>query len=133
MPRAPILNVVLRLVGRALERVRRGQDAPRALIIGPDARWFRGPGGAPVHLGRRETLRRILVLLVERRLERPGEGSPAASLVSIGWPGEKMRGEAGANRVRVAVAALRSLGLREVLLRTSSGYAIDPTIALQSE
>jgi hypothetical protein len=62
-----------------------------------------------------------------------GEGNPLGvpALAEAGWPGERILVEAAATRVRVAIATLRKLGLREVLLTRDEGYLIDPEVDLR--
>jgi hypothetical protein len=47
-------------------------------------------------------------------------------LLAAGWPGERMRADAGAHRVRVAISTLRKMGLRDVLRTEEDGYRLDP-------
>lgn len=51
-------------------------------------------------------------------------------LVSAGWPGERVLPKAGATRVYTALSTLRRLGMREVLVRRSGGYMLDPDVPL---
>ena len=39
--------------------------------------------------------------------------------------------DAGANRVRVGINALRSLGLRSVVITRGGGYFIDPAVMVR--
>jgi hypothetical protein len=48
----------------------------------------------------------------------------------MGWPGEQMSAEAGRNRVYVAIAKLRRLGLDAVVVRTPLGYTFDPAVQI---
>ncbi len=60
----------------------------------------------------------------------------AEALVAAGWPGERLSPESAKNRLHVALAKLRKLGLRDVLLRYVDGYALSPglrVIRLHSE
>ena len=56
------------------------------------------------------------------------QGAPVGTfdLLSAGWPDEAVAPLAGANRVYVAIATLRKLGLERFLVRTKDGYALDP-------
>jgi hypothetical protein len=45
-------------------------------------------------------------------------------LVAATWPGERLRGRSGANRLYVAVAELRKLGLKDVIVRDRQGYRL---------
>jgi tetratricopeptide (TPR) repeat protein len=101
-------------------------DPTRSLVIGPDARWFRAPGGAKVDLARRRQLRLILAALGNARRDRPGHALTVGALLAGGWPGEQVLPEAGASRVYVAISTLRRMGLRDLLQRVDDGYRIDP-------
>lgn len=101
-----------------------------ALILGPDARWFRAPEGPVQDFQRRGALRRILLCLVQRQREEPGVGLSLPDLLAVGWPEEQVLHEAGANRVYVALATLRRMGLRRHLLSRDDGYLLDPALAV---
>lgn len=105
-------------------------DPNNALVIGPQGRWFRAPGGAKVDLGRRRQLRLILSLLGIERRERPKRALTVDALLAGGWPGEAVLPEAGASRVYVAISTLRRMGLRDLLQRVDDGYLIDPDAAV---
>lgn len=98
--------------------------------VGPESRWLATPQGAALSLGRRGAVRRVLEALVVRRLAAPGAGTTADALVEAGWPGEKIQHEAGLYRVRTAIAELRALGLRDLLLTRDDGYLLDPVVPL---
>jgi hypothetical protein len=55
---------------------------------------------------------------------------PRDALLEAGWPGERVLAEAGATRVRVAIATLRSLGLGDVLQTRDDGYLLDPDVGI---
>ena len=46
-----------------------------------------------------------------------------------GWPGDRANPSSAANRVRVALARLRKLGLGDALL-SRDGYLLDPAIPI---
>ncbi|MCY1054658.1 tetratricopeptide repeat protein [Nannocystis sp. SCPEA4] len=95
------------------------------LIIRAGARGFRVPGAdQDVDLHRRAPLRRIVVALARKRLDAPGEALALEELLDAGWPGERVRDSAGANRVHVALSTLRNLGLRAFLVSGPDGYAL---------
>jgi predicted ATPase len=96
-----------------------------ALVIEGERVHVRGRGW--VDLSARPALLRIARFLVERRTSHPGEPHPAQAIAAAGWPGEKIKSDAAAIRVRVALAHLRKLGFGEVLLRTRSGWYFDPS------
>lgn len=108
------------------------RDKRDVLQIGPDARWFRAPGGkGPVDLSRRQSLRLVLAELATRREVEPGVGLSASALFEVGWPGERIDNGSANNRVRVAVATLRKLGLRGLLVGGRGGYRLSPSVALE--
>ena len=114
---------VRRLRGDALP------DRP-ALIISPDADWLQAPGEDGQSIRRRHTLRRLLAAFADAREARPGEGLQMDALIAAGWPGEQILPHAAANRVYVAIATLRKLGLRDVLHSHEDGYLLDPATPL---
>jgi tetratricopeptide (TPR) repeat protein len=103
-----------------------------ALVVAPDGSWFRPPGGAITDLSNRRSLR----LIVERLASERGAGARALSveeLFSAGWPTDRARPDAAAQRVYVAVSSLRKLGLESVLQKTDDGYRLDPDVPLVRE
>ncbi len=117
------VRFALRMTKRAMARF---STQPSVTIrIASDGRWFDGGDGPRVELGRRGSLRRILHALAQQRLLHPDVGMKQAELVSAGWPGERVLVDAAATRVRVAIATLRQLGLRSVLLTRDDGYVLD--------
>src|SRR5690606_37177277 len=102
----------------------------RPLAIGPDAAWFEPPNGSRVDIARRRTLRRVLARLGVERRERPGAGLSADELFAAGWPGERVDPRCALNRVRVALATLRKLGLREHHRTRPDGYSLDPAVPM---
>ena len=52
-------------------------------------------------------------------------------LIERVWPGEELVEGSGQNRIYVALAGLRKLGLREALKRCPDGYALDPRRAIE--
>jgi hypothetical protein len=98
--------------------------APDALVVCSRGRWFRAPGGTVVSVARWRPLQRLLERLAERREIAPGEPLPVEALVAAGWPGERMLPKAGATRVYTAIASLRRLGLKGMLVRDDRGYRL---------
>ena len=45
-------------------------------------------------------------------------------LLALGWPGEKMARSAALDRLYMPLATLRSLGLRDTIVRGPDGYGI---------
>jgi hypothetical protein len=100
------------------------------LVVARDGRWFRAPQGEVVELDRYGTARRLLVALASARRDAPGVPLSSEQLLKAGWPGENPSLASGRNRVYVAIAQLRSFGLRGVLVRDQGGYLLDPGVAI---
>ena len=113
-----------RLLHRALSRLP-GQE--RTLVIASEGAWFRVRDGAVVDLRRQGNARQILAILARRRRDAPGTISSIDEIVAAVWPNERMLPRAALNRVRVAMATLRKLGLREWIAHRDDGYLLDPT------
>jgi predicted ATPase len=102
-------------------------DFPRdALVADAGGAWFRPPRGAIVDITGRRPLRRLLVELLLRRRNEPGRPVAADVLARVAWPGEALRHKQAVNRLRVALATLRRLGLGAVLQTRVGGYLLDP-------
>jgi hypothetical protein len=95
-----------------------------------DGRWFRLPGKARVDLARRDSLRQILAALVQRHHAPEEEPLTVEDLLRAGWPGQRVIPSAGAARVYTAVATLRNLGLRDVLIGSGGRYYLAPNAKL---
>jgi tetratricopeptide (TPR) repeat protein len=131
------VRTTLRMLRRAIESpppprrsVRAGTMPADALVVSEDGRVFRTPAARAVTLERRRAVRLILLKLVDHRLKAPGEPLSADTLLEYGWPGERVLAEAGASRVYVALATLRKLGLRGLLMSRDGGYLLDPAVQL---
>ena len=111
------------------------RSAPReALVIADAGGAVQLPGAkARVDLSRRPHLRRILLALGQRRVDAPGEVLAVDDIVLAGWPGERMRDAAAANRVYVALATLRKLGLRDAIVSAEGGYMLSTALPVVLE
>ena len=122
----------VRLLEASLSRQGQPHAATRqgsALIVGPEASWLQAPGQREAQdLSRRTALRLIIVALVDHHRANPGAGLSLDELLAAGWPGQKVVPTAAANRVYVALSALRKMGLRGHLLSRDGGYLIDPAL-----
>jgi hypothetical protein len=86
--------------------------------------------GITVSLAQRRVLARLLAALV---MSSEGDRKVATwqYLVRSTWPGERISPRHARIRLRVAVAALRTLGLREVLLTARNGYALSGSFIVE--
>lgn len=100
------------IVDSAIERAR---DHERLVLDAGGAR-FRG---AVIALDRRPVLARLLHAFASHR-----EAASADELVGRTWPGERIARNAALNRLRVAIAELRELGLRDAIEHTGAGYRL---------
>jgi hypothetical protein len=119
------INDDARIVLRMLARHFSDGARPR-LAVGPDALWFEAPGVGRQSLEKYTAARRILDCLVGARLERPGEGVSGEALFEAGWPAVSIAAQSANNRLYVALAKLRKVGLKVILLRQDDGYLLDP-------
>lgn len=103
-------------LARAVDAAPRGSDR---WVIASDARWVTTPEGERIDLLPRPVLMRLLRALL--RSEHPVD---VPALTGEIWPGARLVAESGAARVYAAVATLRCLGLREVLVRREEGYCL---------
>jgi predicted ATPase len=113
-------RMLLRMLAKSMTR----GPGPR-LEVGEDAKWFRPPGGAKQSLEKYAAARHILERLTVARLSG-GEALSADELFAAGWPGVKIAPRSANNRLYVALAKLRKMGLKVLLLRTEQGYELDP-------
>jgi tetratricopeptide (TPR) repeat protein len=120
------LRFALRLISQ--RRGRRTHAGP-ALVVG--AQGFTLDSQPAVSLARRAPLRRLLTALAEARLRHPGVVVTVAELVRAGWGDERILPQSATQRVRVAIAELRALGLRPALLSRDGGYLLDPHLPLR--
>jgi hypothetical protein len=100
------------------------------LTIARDASWFRPPSASRVDIAGRKALRGVLHELASARLRGPGHPTAIENLLLAGWPGEKVIKRSGCNRVYVAIATLRQLGLGDLLRKHATGYLLDPGVPL---
>jgi predicted ATPase len=126
------VRVALRVL-RATFGAEAGPVAAPALVVERAGAWFRSAGQGPVSLARKASLARLLVALTRHRLDARGVALGTFALLAAGWPGEDVGALAGANRVYVALAALRKLGLAPLLLRSGDGYLLDPRADVKIE
>ena len=125
------LTFVNRMLDVAASRVQRRLSAGAPLVVDGAGDWFVTPAGERGSLGRRSSLRRVLACLAQRRQDCPGVAVAGDELLAVGWPGEIVLPKAGRNRVYVAIATLRKLGLGPLVLQRDEGYLLDPVVPLE--
>jgi hypothetical protein len=111
------------------------------LLIGPKAHWFVLPSGERVELGVQRALAPMLLALARQGIARPREPLSTDALLGHGWPGENVVPSARGTRVRVAIARLRRLGLRDLIvtsgegifLHAGRGYMLRPDVPITIE
>lgn len=114
------------LLARLLDAPAPPASSPEAWWICEDGTAFRGPSAPLVDLRARRPLARLLAALAQLHSDSPGAALSAEALFDRAWPGERALPAARQNRVNVALVTLRKLGLRPLLLRSPSGYHLDP-------
>ena len=105
----------------------------RSVFVARDGAYFSVSGGARVDLRTRGPLRRIFRALVEAHRARPRGSLSVNQVFEAGWFGERAAPEALAGRVYSAISKLRRAGLTDVLLRTATGYQLDPRVCVIEE
>ena len=113
-------RLVVRLFGTLV------QDPGGAVVVGPRGGWFQLPGETRTEIARFGNAARILHALADAAERQSGVSLDADMLIEAAWPGERLVLEAARNRLSVALAKLRKLGLREVIQRTREGWRLDP-------
>jgi tetratricopeptide (TPR) repeat protein len=106
--------------------------ASPALLVGPGGSWFAVVGTPQVSLVTRPLLARVLTCLVELREREPTGFASFDDIAERAWPSERMLERAKRSRVHVAISTLRSLGLRDHLARSPSGYRLELPIERRS-
>lgn len=114
---------------RSLEARARGVNPgrPDTLVVRAEGRGFRLPGGAnDIDLSTRAPLCRILAALAHQRKIAPGKPLSLDDVLTAGWPDERVDHASATNRVYVALATLRKLGLKDHIRTVRHGYILDP-------
>lgn len=93
--------------------------------VAEDGSSFATAAGVVVNLSERDLLKRTLGALAAAHKNTPGVAVARDELIAAVWPGERMVSGAAANRLRVAIASLRKLGLRDVIVTRGSAYLLD--------
>jgi tetratricopeptide (TPR) repeat protein len=96
------------------------------LSIGPGGLWFQVADGESQSLQARPTHARLLACLADLHALAPEKRLDVTALFEVGWPGQAASHESSQNRVHVALAQLRKLGLSAVLEHVEAGYRLNP-------
>lgn len=123
-----VLETALGLVGVSAAEGPK-PSAERPLVIETGAAWFRPPDGERVDIETRLPLRRILSILAEARISRPGVPVNPTALMREVWQ-DTTDVSALQNRLRVGIATLRKLGLSKVLFTRPLGYLLSPDVTV---
>jgi len=100
-------------------------DQP-TLQVTPDLSHLVVDGCHAVDLSTRIIIRRLLARLIHQHHISPGQPLTLQQLQQAGWPDERMMHKAARARIYVAVSTLRKLGLRQIIIKDSGGYCLDP-------
>jgi DNA-binding winged helix-turn-helix (wHTH) protein len=101
-----------------------------SLRIDANGRWFALPDGTTINIGRRNVLRRILRTLAQHRVQSAGEPVSLSTLFENVWPGEQSFPDCIENRIRVGIATLRKLGLKNNVITVRQGYRLDTAVEI---
>jgi predicted ATPase len=105
-----------------------GAEGARVLAVCRAKRTVRTPDGRTVALERHPALWRLTECFADARVCTPERALGVDELVAAGWPGERVRSDAGARRVYTALSTLRREGLRDVIVKRDQGYCFDPDV-----
>lgn len=105
----------------------------RSVFVARDGAYFIVSGAARVDLSTRGPLRRIFRAIVEAHRTRPRRSLSVHDVFEAGWFGERAEPDALAGRVYSAISRLRRAGLTDVLVRTATGYQLDPRVCVIEE
>ncbi len=103
------------------------RSVARVAVDGRSVHWH----DRDIQLGRRSAPRRLLVALVEARIDHPGMALGHETLIEAGGPGERMLVEAARKRLRTAIWTLRKLGLDALIMTRDDGYLLDPQLDIE--
>lgn len=115
---------LLRRAGAPPASERGRSSGSPSVVLGGEVSWVQAPSGVRLPLG--HALRHIVTALADLHRRAPGAVLTLADLFEIGWPGERLTPESKANRVYVALAQLRQMGMRNILEHHTGGYRFAP-------
>lgn len=119
-------SVVEALLARAWSvAVERRRAEAEAVVVAAGGDRFRHGGGPWVAMGDRPRLRAVLAALAAHP-----SGASVDVLARAAWSGERLPRSAAANRVRVAVSALRRLGV-PIRWERDRGWSLPPGVRIE--
>jgi hypothetical protein len=101
---------------------------PRRFVFS-EARRSVHSAGSELDLARREPLFRIVRALVDGA-ERSERTVAARDLIEAAWPSERIDPRAAKNRLHVAIATLRRMGLGDSIERAEHGYRLSNELSI---
>ncbi len=101
-------------------------------VVSADGRWARTPGRGTIDVSKSRANAALLSALADTWTRRAEPLSVTAIAATV-WPGEQLVEKSARSRVFVALSALRKAGLEPLLLRTSSGWYLDPEASVYIE
>ena len=110
-----------------MRELRRDRPTFRITRTGDQARL---PNGETLDLSRRGPMKRILVALVEARLQGRA-GVSSWDVWEVGWPGETIDPKSATARIYTTINTMRKIGLRDIVCTDDEGYLIDPELAVE--
>jgi hypothetical protein len=100
------------------------------LVVAAQAEWFRLGDGPVVQLETRLALRKLLLALAKAKVDTSAGGLTSNEAFAAGWPGERAHPNAAQVRVYTAIHAIRSFGLRAILVRRNGAYTLDANVTI---
>ncbi|MCA9581066.1 MAG: AAA family ATPase [Myxococcales bacterium] len=122
------VSIARRMVHQALWRSPSDEKPWDGIELDEAGTWFRVPGSPFVDLSTRRPLTRLLVRMLQQRVDAPGQPVAPTELVSTAWPDQKLLPRAAKNRLHNALTTLRRMGLEDTLRYEDGGYFLDPTV-----
>jgi hypothetical protein len=101
----------------------------RRLVLSETSRSIRF-AGIEIELASRAPLYRIVLALSDAAERRDARSVSIDDLVAAAWPGERIAPPAAKNRLHVALATLRRMGLANAIRRDDGGYAFARQLAI---
>jgi hypothetical protein len=118
------LGLEMRIAMQFALRILTGSSSRVTLRAGSDWRSVLLPDGVELDLSRRPVARRLVAALAEAHRQDGATRLSVDQLFASGWPGESLRPDRAAQRLYVALSALRKLGFADLLIKDDAGYGL---------